>query len=181
MSNNVSYEYAEALFLLSCEENDAEGYLSDLMIIKEAIEENGEYISLLSSPNITKEEKLSLVDAAFGESVRGHVVSFLKLLCERGRAELLPECLENYEKLYNQVKRVIVAEVTSAVELTPDEREKLVRRLEKKTGHKVELVCHVDEGILGGIIVKTEDTVMDGSLKRKIRDVKDVIKVESKT
>jgi F-type H+-transporting ATPase subunit delta len=65
--------------------------------------------------------------------------------------------------------------------LTSEEKERIVNALEKKTGHRVELLCTVDEKILGGIIINTEETVMDGSLRRKIHDVKEVIKVESKT
>ena len=78
------------------------------------------------------------------------------------------------------MNKVIKAEVTSAVALTEDEKARLIKSLEKKTGHRVELACRVDKDILGGIIVRTEDTVLDGSLKHKIRSVKDVIKSEPK-
>ena len=179
MRNNISLEYAEALFLLSCEENKKEEYLRDLGIVKEALTE--EYIMLLRSPEISKEEKLGLIDAAFEGRVLEHIVSFLKLACENGRAELLPMCIENYEKLYNRVNKVIVARVTSAVELTEEEKAKIIAALEKKSGHRVELLCTVDQSVIGGVIISTEDVVIDGSLRRKIHDVKEVIKVEPKT
>lgn len=180
MKNNISLEYAEALFLLACECSQSQEYLSDLGIVKSLIQAEPEYLSLLRSPNISREEKEALIDGALGGRVKEHIVSFLKLLCEKNRADLLPLCIENYEKLHNQINKVVVARVTSAVELTLDERERLIKSLERKTGHKVELICQVDKSILGGIIVKTEDTVLDGSLKRKIHDVKEVIKSEPK-
>ena len=102
-------------------------------------------------------------------------------MCENNRIDELYPCFDVYEKLYNEVKRVIVANVTSAVTLNEDEKAKIIARLEKKFGYKVELVCQVDEKIIGGIIIKTEDTIIDGSLKRKMRDVKEVISDESKT
>lgn len=181
MKNNISHEYAEALFLLSCEENSEEKYLFDLRLVKKILDNEPEYVELLHSPSISKEEKLNAIDIAFGERINEHVVSFLKLLCENNRIEYIYSCFEDYEKLYNQVKRVINANVTSAIELTSDEKAKIVEKLEKKFGYRVELICEIDEKILGGIIIKTDDTIMDGSLKRKMRDVKEVIVSDSKT
>ena len=181
MKNNISHEYAEALFLLSCEEKSEEKYLSDLRSVKEIFDSEPEYIELLHSPAIPKEEKLQLIENAFTGRINEHIVSFLKLICENNRIEYLYSCFDVYEKLYNEVKRVIVANVTSAVELNEDEKARIKQKLEKKFGYKVELICQIDEKIIGGIIIKTKDALMDGSLKRKMRDVKEVISDESKT
>ncbi len=181
MKNNISHEYAEALFLLSCEEKSEEKYLFDLRLVKEILDSEPEYLEFLHSPSISKEEKLNAINTAFGGRINEHIVSFLKLLCENNRIEYIYSCFEVYEKLYNQIKRVIVANVTSAIELTEDEKAKIIKKLEKKFGYRVELICRIDENILGGIIIKTEDTILDGSLKRKMRDVKEVIVSDSKT
>ena len=181
MKNNISHEYAEALFLLSCEEKSEEKYLFDLRAVKEILDSEPDYIELLRSPAISKDEKLTLIENSFSGRINEHIVSFLKLMCENNRIDELYPCFDVYEKLYNEVKRVIVANVTSAVTLNEDEKAKIIARLEKKFGYKVELVCQVDEKIIGGIIIKTEDTIIDGSLKRKMRDVKEVISDESKT
>lgn len=181
MKNNISHEYAEALFLLSCEEKSEEKYLFDLRLVKDILDNEPEYVELLHSPSIPRDEKLIIIENAFGGRINEHIVSFLKLLCENNRIEYISACFEDYEKLYNQVKRVIVANVTSAVALTEDEKAKIIKKLEKKFGYRVELICKIDEKILGGIIIKTDDTIMDGSLKRKMRDVKEVIISEPKT
>ncbi len=180
MKNKISLEYAEALFLLACEQEKGEEYLSDLRLIRDLIKGEAELLLLLRSPNLSAEEKEGVIDTAFGGALQEDTVSFLKLLCQKGRVELLPLCIEDFERLYNEVNRVIVAEVTSAVPLTDMEKEKLTHSLERKTGHRVELLCRVDKEILGGIIVRTEDAVLDGSLKHKIHRVKEVIKSESK-
>ena len=180
MKNKISLEYAEALFLLACEQEKSEVYLNDLRLVGEALRVDEELMLLLRSPNLSHTEKDGVIDAIFGANLQEDTVSFLKLLCQKGRAELLPLCIADFERLYNEVNRVIVAEVTSAVPLTEAEKEKLIAGLEKKTGHKTELVCHVDPEILGGIIIRTEDAVLDGSLKRKIHSIKEVIKSESK-
>lgn len=180
MKNKISLEYAEALFLLACEQERGEEYLSDLRLIRDLIEKEEELLLLLRSPNISAEEKDGVIDAVFGTALQEDTVSFLKLLCQKGRAELLPLCIDDFERLYNEVNKVIVAEVTSAVPLTDEEKQRLTQSLEKKTGHRVELLCHVDREILGGIIVRTDSIVLDGSLKQKIHRVKEVIKSESK-
>lgn len=180
MKNNISIEYAEAMLLLGKEESRDEEILKDLRLIKSAICKNGEFIELLHSPNISKEEKCAIIDTVFEGRVCEYAVSLLKLLCENNRIELLPLCIEDYEKLYSQINKVVSATVISAVELTEEEKAKIVKSLEKKTKNKVELECQIDKSILGGIVIKTEDAIMDGSLKRKIRDVKEVIGSESK-
>lgn len=175
MKNKISLEYAEALFLLACEQEKGEEYLKDLCLIRDLIRSEGELLPLLHSPNLSYEEKAGVIDAIFGKAVQEDTVSFLKLLCQKGREELLPLCIEDFERLYNEVNKVVVAEVTSAVPLTEEEKGRLRASLEKKTRHRVELFCQVDESVLGGIIVRTEDSVLDGSLKHKIHKMKEVI------
>lgn len=181
MKNNISYEYAEALFLLSCEDNLEEQYLKDLRLVKSAFDSEPEYLMLFVSPSITLEEKLSAIDSVFDGRINESVISFLKLLCENNRMDMLYACFYDYEKLYNQIKSITVASVVSAISLTEEEKARIKAKLEKKFGHRVELKCSVDEKILGGLIIKTEDTVIDGSLNRKMRDIKEVISSEPKT
>ena len=175
MRNNISLEYAEAMITLGAEEGKGEKFLSDLKMIKALIENEPQLIELLRSPAIAKEEKLSVIDAVFLGKAEEHVISLLKLMCENNRIELLPLTVENYEKLYNEINKVCVARVTSAKALTEDEKARLTMALEKKMRCKVQLECKIDKSIIGGLVVETEDAVIDGSVKRKIRDVKEVI------
>lgn len=176
MKNNVITEYAEALFALSMEEGKADSYYEDMTLVKRVFDENPDYVSVLSSPALTKEEKSAILDEAFSPFICENALSFIKLLCERGHIEELPLCYEDYEKLYNHSKKLIVAEVTTAVPMSDAEKKSLISALKKRYGVNVELSCQVDKSILGGMIIKTEDSVTDGSLKTKIRDIKDVIK-----
>ena len=176
MQNNVEKEYSQALFTIACEENDAEKYYEELKLIRDVFKSEPEYLILLSSPNLSTEEKLSCLDSAFSPFVSEYTLSFLKLLVQKGHISKFDICLEDYEKLYNLKCKTRIARVVSAVELTDGEKAKIKESLEKKWSVCVNLVCETDESILGGIIIETEDTVIDGSLKSKLRDVKDVIK-----
>ena len=176
MQNNVEKEYSQALFTLACEENSAEKYYEELKLVSDVFRSDTEYLTLLSSPNLSMEEKISCIDGAFSSFVSEYTLSFLKLLCEKGHISRFDVCLDDYEKLYNLKCRTRVARVISSVELTDEEKAKIKASLEKKWKVTVNLACETDESILGGIIIETEDTVIDGSLKSKLRDVKDVIK-----
>ena len=175
MKNKVSTEYAEALFALALEEEREEDYYKTLTEIKKVFNNEPEYLELLSAPGIDKNEKNQILDATFEGKIDENILSFLKLLTERGRISLFNACYEEFFLLYNAKRSTLVVEVTSAVELTNEEKEKIKAKLESKFKLKVQLECVVDSSILGGLIIKTDDTIIDGSLKRKLRDVKDVI------
>lgn len=82
---------------------------------------------------------------------------------------------EEYDRLLRESEKSSIAQVTSAVPLTDAQKKKLSDKLETVTGRSVTLVCNVDRSIIGGITVKFDDTLLDGSLKRRLHDVKSVM------
>jgi F-type H+-transporting ATPase subunit delta len=175
MKNKISIEYAEAIFAIAMEENKTAEYYEDLCLVDGLIKESPEYLELLMSPSIEAEEKLSLIDSAFLGKLMDNTINLIKLLCERNRIELFHECFMDYERLYNASRQTAFVTVISAVELTDTERERIKASLEAKYKLSVELRCEIDKSIMGGIIIKTDDAIMDGSLFRKLQDVKEVI------
>ena len=175
MKNKISTEYAEALFEIALEEGKTEEYYKELCLINNLFLDNPEYVAILVAPGIDECEKLDLVDKAFGTASE-IILNFIKILVSKGRISLIHTCFEEYERLFNASRKTLVVTVISVQELTSEEKQKITAKLEKKYGCKVELVCEIDESILGGIIIKTEDAVIDGSLKKKLRDVKEVIR-----
>lgn len=171
----VTEEYATALFTLCSEEGKKREVADSLKAVKSLISEYPDYIDLLAAPSVPFEERAGLIDSAFSEKLHEYAVSFMKLVCERGHIRDLSDCIDEYMKLFEAADGIVAAEVTSAVELTEAEKEALCNKLEKKLSRKVELVCRVDEGLLGGIIVKVDGKIMDGSLKRRLADVKATI------
>ena len=162
--------------MLGAETGTQSEIYESLGLVKSLFLNESEYILLLCSPSISLDEKLKALDMAFDGRINESVASFLKLLTSNSRAELFYDCFDDYERLYNESKRLMLVKVTSATELTDDEKERIKKTLEKKYGLDIELSCFVDKEILGGIIIEADDTVIDGSLRKKLRDVKDVIK-----
>ena len=171
----ISKEYAEALFLLACEEKAEREYMMALDEIGALLRDTPELMALLSSPAIPWKERKEAALAVFGGNVPRHVLSFLQLLCEKGRIRSFEDCKAEYRRLLQIKESVISAKVVSTVPLTEDETRALTQNLEKKCGKTVTLVCSVDPSLLGGLVVELDGTVMDGSLRHRLHEVKEVM------
>ncbi len=171
----LSKDYATALFSLAMENNMQQEYMQGLDSALTEFKKQPLYVEFLSSPSISKKERLQAIEQAFGTSLPKDVLSFLQLLCESGRINLFCECVTEYETLYRTFKSVAVAKVTSAVPLSDAEKERLQQKLEKVSGDKILLECATDEALLGGIRVEMDGKVFDGSVKHCLNDVREVM------
>ena len=161
--------------MLACEENAKDEYGAALETLKSHFKEYPEYTEFLASPGIPLGERLSAVESAFADSIPVNVLSYVQLMCEKGRMENFFEAADEYKALLDASKHISVAKVTSAVELTEEEKTKLHNKLKEMSGGDVNMEYLVDSSLLGGLIVELDDKIMDGSLRNKLREVKDVI------
>ncbi|MBR7165788.1 MAG: ATP synthase F1 subunit delta [Clostridia bacterium] len=173
--NEPGKEYGTALFALACEESEAESYGKALEKIKGAFLENPQYMDLLSSPWISVNERLEMLEAAFSQAVPLHVLSFLKLLCQKGRMPCLMEAMDQYAALLDASKRVSNVKVTSAVELTDEEKKKLTLKLEENGNVTVRAEYVTDPSLLGGLIIEIDGKMIDGSLRHRLQEIKEVM------
>lgn len=104
------------------------------------------------------------------------MTNFLGLLVQKKRAEILPEIAEEFQTMVNEEKNIVHGSVVSAVELSSDLQSNVQATLEKLTGKKVQLSTGVDPSIIGGIIAKVGDLVLDGSIKAQLVSLNDSIK-----
>ena len=121
----MSNEYGTALFELAKEDGKENEYSKLLDMILSIFSENPEYIDFLSSPSIAKSDKIESIDKTFGDYFPEYIVSFIQLLCERGRIRDFNNCVDEYNKLLDFSNNVSVAKVVSSIELTADEKEKI--------------------------------------------------------
>lgn len=170
----ISKEYGTALFMLAAENGKRKEYDEALSLISAAFADNPEYSVFLASPGVTLEERLAAIDAAFA-SLPEDVVSFLKLLCERGRIGGLDESIKEYKQLLAASEHVSTAYITSAVELTDEEVSVLKNKLEAICHNTVSMEFSIDPSLLGGLIVEVDGRILDGSLRHHLNEVKDVI------
>ena len=173
--SEIAKEYGTALFLLACEQNEKKSYAEALKRVKDTFLAYPQYAELLSSPGISLNERLNVIEQAFSSAVPEYVLSYLKLLCEKGRIPYFLESVEEYTALLDASEQSFNAKITSAVELTDREKEKLIQKLELQQKGKVYAEYFVDETLLGGVIVELDGKIMDGSLRHRLHEVKEVM------
>lgn len=170
----VINEYATALFSLSEETGTTKEISASLNTVLAVVEENPEYLDFLSSPNIPKSERIDAIEKAFSGE-QEYVVSFLSLLCEKGRIREIRECISEFKQLCDAADKISVAQVTSAVELSDSQKKALTEKLQKLCGNRVTLECKTDSSLIGGMTVEIDGKVIGGSIKNQLHQLKEVM------
>lgn len=172
---STSNDFAFALFMLAVEKNKCDEFYDDLITIRTAFNANPEYAVLLSSPGVPKRERTALIDTAFGGRVDEDIVNFLKVLCEHNKVTEVFDCIKVFSELKKQSENQITAHVTSAIPLEEEQISRLKEQLTKKLGSNVRIKTAIDKHIIGGVKIEFEDKIIDGSIKRQLHDIKEVI------
>lgn len=168
-------EYAEALFALALETDSADAFASALKDATAVLSEHPDYIEFLACYGIPAAERTKALEEVFSDRLPEYVLSFLQLLCEHGQIKSVFDCQKEFEALYMESCRMATATVTSAVVLTDEQKARLVDKIKALCGRDVLPVYVIDPAILGGIIVETDGKIIDGSLRHRLHEVKEVI------
>lgn len=168
---HTALTYGTSLFDLAVEENQLQAYMQELSAIRQAVKENPQLLELLDCRAVPKDERLDVLDACFKGQVQDYLLSFMKILCEKGAIRLLPDCIRQFELRYFDACGIVEARATTARELSPVLKEKLTKKLESMTGKTVMLQCAVDASVLGGVRLELMGRQMDGTVKRRLVEV----------
>ena len=168
-------EYAEALFELAIEAEQADETTAGLETVISAVMQTPEFGQLLASPAIAKEERLNALDSTFRGKIPDILLAILRMMVSRGHVSALTGMARDYEELARGYRGESMAVVTSAVELKEAETVALRAKLEKKLGRKVTLQCQVNPDLIGGIRVEVDGRVIDGSIRNKLEEIKEVM------
>jgi F-type H+-transporting ATPase subunit delta len=144
----------------------------DLEGLVKLLDEAPGFASFLESPDISRQEKTRLLERAFGGRVEESMLPFLFLVLKRDRIALLPEILSQFEKLDEEERGVRRAEVVSAVQLSKDEKELIISKLQRITGKEILLQDRVDPEIIGGVVVYVDGDVIDGSIRAQLAELR---------
>ena len=178
MKNKVlAKRYAKALFAVGKEENVLDEYSGNLAEIVEAMKSTPEITDALINPMYPVEAKEKVMEHLAGAMKASKIMkNFLTLLVQKKRADVLPEIAEVFQDLVDDAANISRGTVVSATELNSDLNDKVKATLEKITGKKVVLQNVVDSSIIGGIVAKVGDLVLDGSIKSQLKGLKESIK-----
>lgn len=172
MAKLVAGTYGEALFELALENNTIDTMLEEIKSVKKVFSENDELIKLLNHPKIDKDEKISVLEKIFENQVSREVTGFLVIITEKGRQDQIGEILDYFINRVREYKNIGVAEVTSALPLSEDQKKKMEQKLLATTKY-VEMQMHyqVDSSLIGGVVIRIGDRVVDGSIKSKLAEM----------
>jgi F-type H+-transporting ATPase subunit delta len=167
--------YAEALFRVVKAESELDRVEDELFRFGKVLESNHELKQVLSDQSIDKSQRNKVLEELLADKVSPHTLSLLSFVVEQGRARHLPEILEELTRLAAEARQHVVAEVRSAVPLDEGQQKKLAEALSHATGKSVEVKVIVDPSVIGGIVATVGDTVIDGTVKKKLEALKSQI------
>jgi F-type H+-transporting ATPase subunit delta len=157
--------YAEAAFQIATRDDSIETWRRELELAGSTV--TGELMEVLANPALPLERRLAAANRVF-ERLSQPVRNLIFLLIRRRRIEQLPRVVAEFVRLDERRQGITHATATSAAPLTDLEVKALTARLEQMTGGRVALETHVDEGLLGGLIVRVGDRLIDGSVRGRL-------------
>ena len=166
-NSSVATEYGRALFLLTEETGCTEKIKEECEALSDLLSREGDYLKLLDTPSLSKEEKLGLLDKAFS-GVSEYLLNTLKILCERHCAFLAPKVLSAYVAEYEKARGIERVEAVSVAPLTAEQTARLKEKLEKITGKQIIIKNTCDPSILGGMKLRYMGIQLDGSVKTRL-------------
>lgn len=173
MSSKAARRYANAFLQTALETEQLENCRKDILFVKETIEGSRELQLFLKSPIVKKEKKLAVLKELFEKNVSDLTFRLIQVLSSKDREQLLEEITNMFIKLYNRHEGIIEVGVSGAMELDETQLQDLKDELQESTGKSVNIHQAVDEELIGGIKVRIEDTVIDGTVKYKLTQLKD--------
>lgn len=168
IERRIVRRYATALFNAASKAGVVDAVESDLGLVGYTIESSPALWDAMVSPIIPPAKKRQILGDIFGGKVQEITLAYLGLLMDKRREEALRVTESEYVLLANEARGIVQAEVTSATPLDEDQEARLVSKLAATTGKKIELAKRVDPAVIGGVLVRIGDTVIDGSVRGQL-------------
>jgi F-type H+-transporting ATPase subunit delta len=173
LTGAVARRYALAFFSIAYERQAIDQLEGELRFIVEAIAENPELSRVMAHQFITSREKTRLVEQVFAGKISPITMNLLKVVLEKRRESYLADILKEFGAYASEAKKIIDVEAKTAVALPEVLSAELKAKLEETTGKQVRLKVSIDPDLIGGLVVKIGDKVIDGSISRRLDNLKE--------
>lgn len=175
IERRIVRRYASALFAAASKAGVVDNVESDLGLVGYVTESSPALLEAMTSPIIPASRKQQIMQDLFGGKVHEITLSYLRLLVDKRREEALTETESEYVLLANEARGILRAEVTSAEPLDADQEARLISKLITMTGKKIELAKKTDKSLIGGVLVRIGDTVIDGSVRGQLAALRETL------
>lgn len=169
MAKLVGTTYGEALFELAVEEGKEDEFLDEITQLKELLDQNPDFGKLMNHPKILKENKLEVLEEVFKGRISDELLGFLHLIITKDRYDNIDQILNYFVDEVKSLKGIGIAYVTTAVDLSEVKKKEIETKLLATTSfHKMEMHYQVNEDLIGGMVIRIGDRVVDSSVRSKI-------------
>ncbi len=169
MAKQVETVYGDALFELSMEQDKVDVFYDEVRFLIEVLDENKDFMAMMTHPQIPQEEKLKTVDTIFKGKISDEIIGLMRMIVEKGHFSDIRAVFSYFVGRVKEYKNIGVAHVSTPMELTPDEKDRIEKRLLETTDYKsFEMDYKVDEELIGGMVIRIGDRVVDSSIKTKL-------------
>ena len=167
--------YANGILELARAEGEAERVENELFDIAQTLDKSAELRSSLTDPQLPIERKQAVIDELLGGRASSLTVGLIQFIVSQGRISELPDMARAVAERAAETRSKALAEVRSAIPLDANTVDRLAEALSKATGKNVEVKVIVDEAVIGGIVARIGDTVIDGSIARRVDSLRQAL------
>ena len=169
MAKLVSKTYGDALFELATEESKQDALYEEALGIKKFIEENDDFIKMMNHPQISREDKETVIENVFKGRASDDMTGFLTLLVQNGRFAELESVIDYFIAKIKEYKKIGVAYVVTPLPLSDNQKSDIEKKLLDTTDYEsMEMNYEIDESLIGGMTIRVGDRVVDSSIKSKL-------------
>ncbi len=162
--------YAQAAFEEAQRLSDLKGWSEMLQSLAEATL-NQEMANVIASPRVSKAKQAELLIELLGGKLNSQQKNFIRILAENQRLGVAAEVAAMFEALKTEAEKSMNVEVDSAFELSAAQQDKIVSQLKKRLGREIKLTCKVNKDLLGGVVIRAGDKVIDGSARTRLGEM----------
>lgn len=166
--NAIAVRYAQAIFAMAQRSGQLDEQLAELVKVKLMFGEHGQLTRALQSPTIPSSVKKSILKRVLEQRVSQTTLHFLYVLVDKGREAYVPLVVECYKELLRQERGQVAVLVQSAAPLDPAFQKEVEDKLLTYTGKKVEITFEVDPELIGGLLLRVGDRIIDGSIRHQM-------------
>ena len=160
------------MFAVAMEEGRMDEFFEAAVALSEILRTNDDFSKLMNHPKIMKEDKVKIVEETFGTRLPKEFVGLMTLMVEKGRANEMLSVFEYFVALVKEEKKIGKADVTTAMAMSDAQKEKVEKKLLETTKYESFEMCYrVDESLIGGMVIRIGDRVVDSSIKTKLYEL----------
>jgi len=176
--SKISVRYSKAIFESAKEKNLLDKIYEDFQLIKTSIKANENFYSVFTSPVVKSKDKKDVLKNVFSNSINELSMRFLLMLIENKREAYISDIIRDFSSFYREHKNIKEVVLTTAIDIDKSISQQFANDVEEKLNCDVEIVTNVKPEIIGGVVVRIDNLLLDMSVETQLRNIKSELRIE---